>query len=150
MGALLLGSAVALALQLGAAGPRRGAAGRPRRVLPDGGGGVTTPTTAVARDEALALAGTRRRVADFLALAKPRVVLMVVLTTLVGYYLGAAGGLDSCGCSTLLSARRWPPAARWRSTSTWSGTWTRGWSGRGCGRCRTGGSRRSRRSSSGG
>ena len=55
---------------------------------------MTTPTTAVARDGALALAGTRRRVADFLALAKPRVVLMVVLTTLVGYYLGASGDLD--------------------------------------------------------
>ena len=54
---------------------------------------MTTPT-AVARDGALALAGTRRRVADFVALAKPRVVLMVVLTTLVGYYLGASGELD--------------------------------------------------------
>jgi protoheme IX farnesyltransferase len=32
--------------------------------------------------------------ADFCALAKPRVVLMVVLTTLVGYYLGAAGELE--------------------------------------------------------
>jgi protoheme IX farnesyltransferase len=38
--------------------------------------------------------GTRQRLADFLALAKPRVVLMVVLTTLVGYYLGAAAELD--------------------------------------------------------
>jgi protoheme IX farnesyltransferase len=42
----------------------------------------------------LALAGSRRRLADFVTLAKPRVVLMVVLTTLVGYYLGAAGDLD--------------------------------------------------------
>jgi protoheme IX farnesyltransferase len=42
----------------------------------------------------VALAGTRRRLADFLALAKPRVVLMVVLTTLVGYYLGASADLD--------------------------------------------------------
>ena len=46
------------------------------------------------RDEVLAVAGTRRRLADFLSLAKPRVVLMVVLTTLVGYYLGASSDLD--------------------------------------------------------
>jgi protoheme IX farnesyltransferase len=36
----------------------------------------------------------RRRLADFVALGKPRVVLMVVLTTLVGYYLGAGFELD--------------------------------------------------------
>jgi protoheme IX farnesyltransferase len=36
----------------------------------------------------------RRRVADFVSLGKPRVVLMVVLTTLVGYYLGVARELD--------------------------------------------------------
>ena len=34
-------------------------------------------------------AGTKRRAADFLALTKPRVVAMVLVTTLVGYYLGA-------------------------------------------------------------
>jgi protoheme IX farnesyltransferase len=43
---------------------------------------------------AVAVAATRRRLADFAALAKPRVVLMVVLTTLVGYYLGAGLELD--------------------------------------------------------
>jgi len=32
-----------------------------------------------------------RRIGDYLALAKPRVVLMVLVTTLVGYYLGSAG-----------------------------------------------------------
>src|SRR2546422_2451447 len=32
----------------------------------------------------------RRRLADYLALAKPRVVLMVLLTTTVGYFLGSA------------------------------------------------------------
>jgi protoheme IX farnesyltransferase len=53
-----------------------------------------TSRTAVVREGAVPLAGTRRRAADFLALAKPRVVLMVVLTTLVGYYLGAASDLD--------------------------------------------------------
>ena len=31
-----------------------------------------------------------RRLADYLALAKPRVVLMVLLTTTVGYFLGSA------------------------------------------------------------
>jgi heme o synthase len=54
---------------------------------------VSVPTEAV-RDGALPLAGTRQRLADFIALAKPRVVLMVVLTTLVGYYLGATADLD--------------------------------------------------------
>ena len=54
---------------------------------------MSSPTEAV-RDGALPLAGTRQRLADFLALAKPRVVLMVVLTTLVGYYLGAVAELD--------------------------------------------------------
>ena len=36
----------------------------------------------------------RRRALDYLALTKPRVVLLVVLTTLVGYYVGATGELD--------------------------------------------------------
>jgi protoheme IX farnesyltransferase len=54
---------------------------------------MTSPT-AVVRDGALAVAGTRRRLGDFLSLAKPRVVLMVVLTTLVGYYLGASSDID--------------------------------------------------------
>lgn len=34
------------------------------------------------------------RAADFLALTKPRVVLMVLFTTLVGFYLGSPGTLD--------------------------------------------------------
>jgi protoheme IX farnesyltransferase len=42
----------------------------------------------------VAIAAARRRLADFAALGKPRVVLMVVLTTLVGYYLGAGLDLD--------------------------------------------------------
>jgi protoheme IX farnesyltransferase len=33
----------------------------------------------------------RRRLADYVALTKPRVVLMVLVTTLVGYYLGSRG-----------------------------------------------------------
>ena len=39
-----------------------------------------------------ALVGERRRLGDFLALTKPRVVLMILVTTFVGYYLGSAGG----------------------------------------------------------
>jgi protoheme IX farnesyltransferase len=45
-------------------------------------------------EPAVVVVAARRRVADFIALGKPRVVLMVVLTTLVGYYLGAARELD--------------------------------------------------------
>jgi protoheme IX farnesyltransferase len=36
----------------------------------------------------------RRRVMDFVELGKPRVVLMVLITTAVGFYLGSHGGLD--------------------------------------------------------
>ena len=37
----------------------------------------------------------RQRLSDYLILAKPRVVLMVLITTLVGYYLGSADPLDT-------------------------------------------------------
>ena len=43
--------------------------------------------------EAVALAsasGTRKRAAAYLELTKPRVLAMVLLTTLVGFYLGSA------------------------------------------------------------
>ena len=40
------------------------------------------------------LAAERRRVADFVSLTKPRVVLMVVVTALVGYHLGTIGEPD--------------------------------------------------------
>lgn len=36
----------------------------------------------------------RRVVADFVALTKPRVVVMILLTTVVGYYVGLAGPAD--------------------------------------------------------
>jgi protoheme IX farnesyltransferase len=39
--------------------------------------------------DVLALPRSGRRLVDFLALTKPRVVTMILLTTLVGYYLGA-------------------------------------------------------------
>ena len=54
---------------------------------------MSSPTEAV-RAGAIPLVGTRQRLSDFIALTKPRVVLMVVLTTLVGYYLGATADLD--------------------------------------------------------
>src|SRR6185503_5414274 len=37
---------------------------------------------------------TRRRAVDFLELTKPRVILMVLVTTAVGFYLGAQGAPD--------------------------------------------------------
>jgi protoheme IX farnesyltransferase len=40
-------------------------------------------------------AAASRRLADYVALIKPRVVLMVLVTTLAGYYLGAAGTLSA-------------------------------------------------------
>jgi protoheme IX farnesyltransferase len=43
---------------------------------------------------AASLGGARRRIADYIALTKPRVVSMILVTTFVGYYLGAAGAMD--------------------------------------------------------
>lgn len=37
---------------------------------------------------------SRRRVAEFVTLGKPRIVLMVLATTVVGFYLGSAGAVD--------------------------------------------------------
>lgn len=58
------------------------ASGRPLRA----NSGMSAP--AVASWTGLA---TRQRAADYVALTKPRVVLMVLITTAVGFYLGAAG-----------------------------------------------------------
>jgi heme o synthase len=44
-----------------------------------------------------ALAGERRRLLDFLVLTKPRVVVMVLVTTCAGYYLGSVGPPDVAG-----------------------------------------------------
>jgi len=43
---------------------------------------------------ALNLDGVRRRVSDFVALTKPRVVSMILITTWVGFYLGSHGPTD--------------------------------------------------------
>ena len=44
---------------------------------------------------AVDLALTReRRALDFLTLTKPRVVVMILMTTVVGYHLGSAGPAD--------------------------------------------------------
>ncbi len=61
-----------------------------------------TSRTDVVGGGADGLVAARRRVADFAALGKPRVVLMVVLTTLVGYYLGAGRELDYLRLAHLL------------------------------------------------
>ncbi len=42
----------------------------------------------------VALTREQRRAVDFLSLTKPRVVLMITITTLVGYYLGSTGSAD--------------------------------------------------------
>ncbi|HEY1375112.1 MAG TPA: heme o synthase [Candidatus Binatia bacterium] len=52
-----------------------------------------------ARTEPLALAGGYRRAADFFELTKPRVTLMVLVTTFVGYYLAA----DAASLATLIA-----------------------------------------------
>jgi protoheme IX farnesyltransferase len=54
----------------------------------EAGSGVASP--AVLRPQAAAF----RRVVDFVTLTKPRVVLMVLVTTAVGYRLGSAGAPD--------------------------------------------------------
>jgi protoheme IX farnesyltransferase len=43
---------------------------------------------------ALTMDGVRRRTADFVALTKPRVVSMILITTWVGFYLGSHGATD--------------------------------------------------------
>src|SRR5437879_12660962 len=56
----------------------------------DGGLAVSAPTVMAA-----SIARERRRVlADLVALTKPRVVLMILVTTVVGYYVGLAGAPD--------------------------------------------------------
>jgi protoheme IX farnesyltransferase len=50
---------------------------------------MTTPTVDLCQNELVP-----RRLADYVALTKPRVVMMVLVTTLVGFYLGSAGTLD--------------------------------------------------------
>ena len=54
----------------------------------------SAPPPRLAPVTAAALAGERRRLADFIELTKPRVVAMVLMTTFVGFYLGSAGAPD--------------------------------------------------------
>lgn len=51
---------------------------------------MTPPVGAVE----VALSRERRRAIDFLLLTKPRVIAMVIATTMVGYYLGSTGAPD--------------------------------------------------------
>src|SRR5262252_10059050 len=46
------------------------------------------------QDENIALRFTRLRVADFLELTKPRITFLVLITTLVGFYMGSRDGLN--------------------------------------------------------
>src|SRR2546428_7428498 len=60
---------------------------------------MTPPTLDTARVSTEVVVGAlardrRRVVADLVALAKPRVVLMVMVTTAVGYYVGLTGAPD--------------------------------------------------------
>src|SRR2546430_12044156 len=66
----------------------------------DGGLAVPAPTVMAA-----SIARERRRVlADLVALAKPRVVLMILVTAAVGYYVGLAGAPDYARLVHLLVA----------------------------------------------
>src|SRR5207237_2770178 len=75
--------------------PRAGAARRARgRAAHRGGGGAPRPEAGARMTPAVALwpgVVVRRRLADYAALTKPRVVAMVLVTTATGYYLGSAG-----------------------------------------------------------
>ena len=50
-----------------------------------------TPTEAIVAAQAR---DRRRVVTDLIALTKPRVVLMILVTTVVGYYVGLSGAPD--------------------------------------------------------
>jgi protoheme IX farnesyltransferase len=43
----------------------------------------------------IGISNRRTRFADFLELTKPRITLLVLITTLVGFYMGSAGGLNA-------------------------------------------------------
>ena len=60
---------------------------------PSTGSECDVATTAAAVDAATGQRH-RRAVADFIELTKPRVVTMVLVTTLVGFYLGSSGTPD--------------------------------------------------------
>ncbi len=53
---------------------------------------MTTPHTATALCWPVS---QPRRIADFLTLTKPRVILMVLITAAVGFYLGSSGDVDT-------------------------------------------------------
>jgi heme o synthase len=58
--------------------------------------GLDSGVTEVAPAAPLGVAtGLRPRFADYMALTKPRVTTMVLLTTLAGFYMGSAQGLDA-------------------------------------------------------
>jgi len=62
-----------------------------------------TPANSEAAAISAPLGGARQRISDYIALAKPRVVLMILVTTLAGYYLGARAALEFVLALKLLS-----------------------------------------------
>jgi protoheme IX farnesyltransferase len=55
------------------------------------------------KSDAVALPAVRARAADFVALAKPRLNLLVVATTGAGYWLGSSGSLDYAGFASTVA-----------------------------------------------
>ncbi len=79
-GALMLATCLVLTLRVYRLLPSRvPAVGRARRAHPTGRSGQTH---------------VRGRLSDFVALTRPRVVVMVLVTTLVGFYVGSVGAPD--------------------------------------------------------
>jgi protoheme IX farnesyltransferase len=53
--------------------------------------------------EVAAVAAPRARVADFVELTKPRITMLVLVTTAVGYALGLTGPFSAAACAALLA-----------------------------------------------
>ena len=85
-----------------------------------------------ASDDALAAIGGR--VAAYVSLTKPRLVLLVLVTVAVGFLLGARGPVGSqrrsCRWRRPWWEPRWWPGAPARSTSGWSASAMPGCGGR--------------------
>ncbi|HEY8551370.1 MAG TPA: heme o synthase [Vicinamibacterales bacterium] len=56
------------------------------------------------RSDALPMPAVRSRAADYVALTKPRLNLLVIATTSAGYYLGSGSRLDTAGLLTVTAA----------------------------------------------
>jgi hypothetical protein len=76
----------------------------------------------------LGLTNRRARAADFMELTKPRITLMVLITTLVGFYMGSEGDLQRMLLVNTILGTALVAAGPAGSTSTWNAIWMRGWS----------------------